>query len=123
MGVIDFPSAGIIGTSLKPKRYDIEVYQGDSFEFNLELSYQTIPTDVTGWVGLCQVRDSADLLIGTAAVSIVGPPANGVIKVNFDSMTNSPEGEYRYDLQMTDAGGKKRTFIGGKLTITVDVSE
>lgn len=121
-GVVDFPLAGTVGATLKPKRYDIEVYQDDSFEFTLTLSKASVPTNVTGWTGLCQVKKADNTLLGTAVITFPTPPS-GVVNINFDSVTGEAAGEYKYDVQLTDSGGKKRTFIGGKFTITEDVSE
>ena len=121
--VVDFPQQGTIGTSLKPKRYDIEVYQDDSFEFQMAFSFGGVPTNVTGWTGLCQVKTAAGAVEGTAVVTIVGAATNGVFNVNFDSVTGIDAGDYEYDIQFTDAGGKKRTYIGGKFVVTEDISE
>jgi hypothetical protein len=128
--VTDFPTQGTIGTSLRPKRYDIEVYQDDSFEFKLEFLQPVVPpatvgvpVNITGWVGLCQVKDADGVTVGTATITIVSPASNGVLNCNFDSVTGIEAGEYSYDIQITDDGGRKRTFIGGKFNVTEDISE
>lgn len=124
MGIIDFEQAGTLGGTQKPKRYDIEVYQDDSYEFQLKFATAGVPTNITGWTGICQIRPSsgADSLIGTAVVSIVAPATNGVFLINFDAVTSIAAGTYKYDIQIL-MPTKKRTIIGGKFTVTEDVSE
>jgi len=46
--IIDFPQQGVIGASLRPRRYDIEIYQGDTFEVILNFKNGPNPTDLTG---------------------------------------------------------------------------
>lgn len=125
MGVTNWENESTIGVSLRPKRYDIEIYRGDSFKFYLGLNDDDEnPIDITGWTGRCQVRDtSGATIIDTPTVTIEGPPSDGTLLVDFGVTSDVEPGEYKYDVETTDSGGNVRTFIGGKFTVTVDVTE
>lgn len=139
MGVVNFDKAGDIGVTLRPKRFDIEVYRGDSFKFYLHLLGPEVivegepvkpPIDVTGWTGRCEVKDDEDIVVDTPTVTIVDgdgeTTTNGIFGrfvIDFEVTADIPVGEYKYDVEMTDAGGNVRTFIGGKFTVTVDVTD
>ncbi len=129
MTVVDFPQQGTIGATLKPKRYDVEMYQGDTFRFALKFLDGATPTpgvvDITGWTVLAQIRTVTGGTVGGtiegAFTSTVDGP-NGLVYLEFDSSSLDP-GEYGYDVQMTDGSAQRRTYIGGKVTITRDISE
>lgn len=122
MGVVNFPEAGVIGASLLPKRYDINVYQGDTFRFVLRLGYQGQPTDLTGWTGRCHVKDTQGTIQSEATVDITNE-STGEITVDFGDTGQIGAGEHKYDLELTDAGGNRRTYIGGKFIVTEDITE
>jgi len=123
MSIVDFPQQGTIGASLKPKRYDIEIYQGDTFKFSLVFKDSTNAViNITGWTGLVQFKDIAtSALEVTPTVTIDGPNGKATITIADTGVLDA--GSYKYDVQFTDAGGSKRTYIGGKITVTEDVSE
>lgn len=129
LGVVSFDPAGpTIGTNLRPKRFDIEVYQGDSFKFFLNLKGPEVgegPTsiDVTGWTGRCEVKDATGVVADSPTVTIAGDPKDGAFLVDFGTTDDIAAGEYRYDVEMTDSGGNVRTFIGGRFTVTEDVTD
>lgn len=128
MSITNFPTEGTVGTTLRPKRFDLEVYQGDTFTFNLVLKGDGgTPLDLTGWEGIAQIKKadgspgetpSLDLDIGdtngTVVISLTGTESNAL---------DPDSGPYKYDVQLTDTAGNKRTFIGGVITITEDISE
>ena len=125
--VIDYPSEGVIGISRKPKRYDIELYQGDTFSFALVLKNSGgTPINVTGWTAQAQVRKVSDDSPGeTPTMTVVVGTTDGKLTISLsDTGTAALQGEteYKYDVQVND-GTEKRTFIGGKITVTEDVTE
>ena|SRR6187431_2686763 len=121
MGVVDFPAQGTIGTSRKPKRYDIEVYQGDTFEFYLTFSGTAL--DVTGWTASATVKKSSDHSVVSSIITIGAvDTTNKRFLVTLASDSLDPTATYEYDIQVNSAG-KKRTFIGGKITVTEDITE
>lgn len=127
MTVVDFPLQGTIGTSVKPKRYDIEVYQGDDFDLTLVFrDAANALINVTGWTVLAEIEDlAAPTTPPTGAFSSTVGGANGEITISLSSIQLEalPAAEYKYDVQVTDNAGKKRTYIGGKLIVTEDISE
>ena len=126
MSVVDFPSAGVIGANLKPKRYDIELYQGDTFKFSLVLKNGGTPINITGWTPLAQIKrltDSSPAETPVLTTTVTG--IEGKINIGVDATGTSAldaDLEYKYDLQLTDTDGNVRTFIGGKITVTADIS-
>ena len=121
MGVVDFPTQGTIGASKKPKRYDIEVYQGDTFEFYLTFSGTGL--DVTGWTASSTVKKVSDstTVAGIITISAIDV-TNKRFLVSLNSETLDPTEEYKYDIQVV-SGGTKRTFIGGKIAAVEDITE
>lgn len=129
MGVVNFDKEGDIGITLRPKRFDIEVYQGDTFKFETVFrqpaaapATEGAPVDVSGWTGKCQVKDNANTQVLPAIVTVIDGPG-GKIGVDFGDTSAVAGGDYKYDLEMTDAGGSKRTFIGGKFVVVEDITE
>lgn len=126
MTVVDFPQQGTIGATLKPKRYDIEMYQDDTFRFAMKFLNGVTPVDLTGWTALAQIRQVVSGVVGVtvegAFTATIPVPADGIVYLDFDSGTLDP-GNYAYDVQMTDGASQRRTYIGGKVTVTFDISE
>ena len=128
MSVTDFPLAGTIGSNLLPKRYDIVIYQGDTFTFNVVLKDSLdVPLDVTGWTPEAQIKKVSDNTPAeTPNLTAVAGTTDGKITVTLSGTGSSAlygATEYKYDLQVTDTSGNVRTFLGGKITVTEDVTE
>ena len=128
MSIVDFPQQGTIGTSLMPKRYDIVLYQGDTFAFNLVLKDGSAAlVDVTGWTAEGQIKKVTDNAAAeTPALTVTTGTTDGLISVKIsDTGTSALSGDtdYKYDIQLTDTGGNVRTIIGGTLTVTEDITE
>jgi len=124
MGVTDFPTVSVIGASRKPKRFDIQTYQGDTFNFYLTFGGATL--NVTGWTASSTVKKVADNTVVPAVITIsVIDIVNKRFLISVDSETLSPTEEYKYDVQVVSPGTPpdKRTFIGGKITTTEDITE
>lgn len=125
MSIVDFPAEGEIGTDLKPKRYDIEIYQGDTFTFDMVFLNGATPVDVTGWTAQAQIKKMDNTPGETPNLGITVGTTNGKITVDLtDTETAALAGttDYKYDIQVSD-GLSKRTYIGGKITVTEDVTE
>jgi len=122
MTIIDYDQQGTIGANLLPKRYDIKLYQGDTFEIILNFKdSENVGVNLTGFEGHCQFKP------------LTGSPVEIGVTVNYNSVngavqllladTSALSGEYSWDLELEDAGGRRRTYIGGKVTITQDITE
>jgi hypothetical protein len=122
MTIIDYEQLGTIGANLLPKRYDIKIYQGDTFEVILNFKDAgNVGVDLTGFTGRAQFKPTTgapiDLTVTTNYSAV-----NGAVRV-YLADTSALTGEYSWDLELEDAGGRKRTYIGGKVTVTDDITE
>lgn len=126
--VTDFTSEGVIGESIQPKRYDIAIYQGDTFKFEILISSGATPIDLTGWTVIAQIRKINDTPGETPNINATLGGVNGKVSL---SITNTGTGlledeTYIYDVQITDNATPTpnvRTFIGGNVLVTKDISE
>ena len=123
MGTItDFITEGTIGLSLRPKRYDIELYQGDTFEVTLVFKdINQLPVNLTGVGYDCRFAAVAPTAAPTVQPTVSAlTPTNGEVTILIEN-TSSLSGNYTWDLQLLN-GTKKRTYIGGAVTITSDLT-
>lgn len=124
MPIANYPLQGTIGSSLLPKRYDIEIYQGDSFEVILNFKdASNVGVNLTGFTGKVQFKDDAAAVVATPVVTLNYGSVNGAVRVFLADTSTIPAGVYNWDLELTDATSRKRTYIGGKVTVTEDVTE
>ncbi len=124
MAVIDYTSQGTIGTTLLPKRYDITIYQGDTFEVILNFKDSAgSAVNLSGFNGLVQFKDANNVIIATPIVTMNSNGVIGAAKIYIGDTSIIAGGEYAWDFQLTDAAAKKRTYIGGKVTVEEDISE
>lgn len=128
MSIVDFPVQGTIGTNLLPKRFDITLYQGDTFQFNLTLSGTGGPINLTGWSAEVDIQKTSDNSVAETpemTATIDAAPTTGIIHISLSSTGTAALNEateYKYDVQCTDSAGNVRTFIGGLITVTDDIS-
>jgi hypothetical protein len=122
VSITDFVQQGTIGSETKPKRYDIDMYQGDTFQFYLTFGGSGL--DVTGWAAASTVKtmDGTSTVSGVITIGAIDT-TNKRFLVTVDSDLLDPALTYKYDIQVTDSGGNKRTFIGGKISTTEDITE
>jgi hypothetical protein len=80
--------------------------------------------DVTGWTASASVKKVSDDS-AVANVITIGPvdTTNKRFVVNVDSDLLEPGTEYKYDVQVVDSSGNKRTFIGGTIVTDEDITE
>lgn len=122
MTIIDFPQQGTIGANLLPKRYDIDIYQGDTFEVILNFKDgSNVGVDLTGFTGRAQFKPTVGTPIDIT-VQVNYGAVNGAVRLSYLD-TSLLSGEYSWDLELEDSGGRKRTYIGGKVTVTTDITE
>jgi hypothetical protein len=110
----------------KPGKYDMAVYQGDSFALTITLVDKATagPVDLTGHTALSQIRSrvSDDLPLVEFDADVDGPA--GVIRLSLDADTAAqlPPGGQVWDVQTTAPDGTVRTWVAGKAQITAQVS-
>jgi len=123
MTVADFPQAGTIGTSLLPTRWDIAIYQGDTFDVVVNFKDANgAGIDLTGFTALIQFKSSVGTVVATPTTELNYDGVLGALRIFLETDTLTA-GDYTYDLQLNSPDGKKRTFIGGVVTVTSDISE
>lgn len=126
MTIVDYTLQGTLGTSLLPQRWDIVMYQGDTFEVRYVFrDANGDAIDLTGVTFRC-------LFVG--ADETPNPPVEDQPEVITDDLvtgevtllildTSTLNGGYNWDLQLiVTATGKKRTYVGGVVTITGDIT-
>lgn len=137
MSVVDFVPQGTLGSELLPKRYDLEIYKGDTPKFTFNLSDTGGPIDFTGATAIVQVKTVAgDGSEGTAVTP--GPTVNStnfatgvvVIEVSVaasNALAVAAAPTYidglMWELEVTDSSGNVRTYLGGLIKIYEDVVE
>ena len=124
--IVDFPQEGTIGQSLRPKRYDLEIFRGDSFDITVackNAADETVDlTGVTAIVKFVKIGGAVPAIQPTADVDEV----NGTIRIYiYDTSTLAAGSDYAWDLQLVEGTApnqRKRTYIGGVLSITEDLT-
>jgi hypothetical protein len=119
--ILEYPTQGTVGTSLRPKRFDIEMYQGDTMQFYLQFNGTGL--DVTGWTATSTVKKVSDSTVVASVITIDAiDTLNKRFLIHIDSDLLDPAVTYKYDIQVVN-GTEKRTFIGGNITLTEDITE
>src|SRR5689334_20393920 len=99
MAITDFTQAGTIGTSLRPKRYDIELFQGDSFDvsFTCKGSGGT-PVNLTGVTAVAKFVGISPTVTPAQQPTVNTLGSDGVVRVTLlDTSGLDPAGEYAWD--------------------------
>jgi hypothetical protein len=98
---------------------DIRVMKGDTWtvEGRLKDSEGT-PIDLTGATILAQLRKSSTSATSTALDAEITDAAGGI----FTFGQEEAETGGVYDVQITMSGGSVRTYLGGQILVTQDVS-
>jgi len=122
---------------MKPAKLDLTIYRGDTFQVFGRIRERVLVdgvyvdgdlVDLTGWVGLAQMRSGVDV-VEVAAVLTVDIADQGTTLGGFFlrmtavqtaalSLTTA-----KYDLQFTLPDDTVHTFLYGDVTLTKDVSQ
>jgi hypothetical protein len=105
----------------------VKLYRGDTWTRAWELKDAAGNTiDLTGASARLQVRDSAGAVVISASTSdgrLTLTPASGRIDMLVPySATGLAPGSYRFDLEVTHAGGLRRTYEQDTLVVLEDVT-
>lgn len=124
MGIVDYTKQGSIGTSRLPKRFDLEIYQGDTLDEIIAFKDSNgVGVDLTGFTALVEFKNLTNETVVATPTMTINYNGNGNVRMFIADTNVIPEDEYRWDLQLTDSGGSRRTYIGGKVIVTADVSD
>ena len=108
-----------------PAVYNLSLYRGDSFEVQVTLwadSAGTIPLDLTGATVKAEIRNQPGGLSIVALGTTVLLPNKVMVAVLQPSWPTMPPAGV-WDLQVTTSAGKVMSPIGGKVTVTPDVTD
>jgi hypothetical protein len=107
-----------------PSAYDLNVYAGDSGEWQFtfwEDPYRTVPVDLTGATWKAEVREKhGSVVVTTLTVSITDP--------NILTLTLSPTsskllvGTLSYDVEGTWPNDRVTTLLAGRVLVTPDIT-
>lgn len=123
---------------MKPGKYDLEVYQGDTFRRTLRLRSRVLDVDgvtwiagdyidLTGYTGKAQFRETVLAADVAAEVTVtIGDQATLLGSVNL-ALTPIQTGAlaktgYKWDLQLTDPSGDVNTYLKGDVTVEPEVT-
>lgn len=124
MGIVDYTKQGTIGASRLPKRYDLEIYRGDTLDEVIAFKDSNgVGVNLTGFTALVEFKELNSETVVATPTTPVNYNGNGNVRLYMADTSLIPEGSYRWDLQLTDPGGSRRTYIGGVVTVTGDVSD
>lgn len=104
----------------------IKRYRGDTHPIAVNITTRAGAVDITGWsltfsVSAEPTPAAADYvfqLTGTIDSATAGTAHFDLTEAQADLV-----GDYYYDIQVTDAGGKKRTVKKGKITFMQDINK
>ncbi len=102
----------------------VTCWRGDDVDLDVRfLDADDKLLDVTGWSWLGQLRDAADALAATWAVTEMDP-ANGYVLMSLDDSVTVglAVGDFDWDLEGTDGEGTVKTLVVGRLRLKEDVS-
>lgn len=110
---------------MKPARYDLALYRGDTYWWRFALwqdTAQTIPVDLTGVVAAAEIRERPGGTKITPLTATITAP--NLIDVTLDATAcGLLPVKGGWDLQLTYPVGSVRTVVAGSVQVTADVTE
>lgn len=121
---------------MKPAKLDLFVKRGDTFEVFFRVRERVLVgseyvdgdyVNLTGWTGLCQVRQSEDAATIDVEISVViadqVASLGGVfMRLTAAQTTALTIASGKYDLQFTKPDTTVHTFLEGTVTVSKDYS-
>lgn len=119
-------AAGPINSDAMPDNVDIEIYEGDDLDFEMEVrdAANTL-VNLTGYTAKGQVKTSYADLSPLTLVTTIPTPTNGIVKVSLANTVTAgltAGGDYIYDIQLTNPSGKIRTYLTGDIIVLPEVT-
>lgn len=115
---------------MMPTEYSFEIYRGDDWSEDFlinqpraQLTDPAVPMDFTGFTAAAQVKATATDVIEEALMTITFA-ANRLTGIFTAELAADAidVGTHVYDIQLTNAAGKKQTYIYGTITVRQDVT-
>lgn len=103
---------------------DLSIYQGDDYAAMVTVRAQDgTPADITGYTALAQIRRGvadANPVVVVALTTAVSSPY--VILSLVNAQTETLQGQYLWDLQLTSPTGTISTVLAGRVNVTQEVT-
>jgi hypothetical protein len=123
---------------MKPGAFDLDVYQGDTYERTFRLRQRVLDVDgvtyipgayldLTGYTARSQIRDTpiAASISATATVTVLNQVTTpGGIKVVFSAAQTAAlaNAKYFWDLEITSPSAVVSTVLAGAVNVTQEVT-
>jgi hypothetical protein len=108
-----------------PGTLNLTYHEGDDEAYVFQLTDSGgSPISLVGSTVACEVRDNPGGTLLATAVCVLTDASNGIFTVNLDKDdTRAMAGaRLKYDVQITNSGGKTRTYIIGDMVGTKEVT-
>jgi len=113
---------------INPGTYNINAYQGATYDLNLTWSIGGTAVNLTGYTAAMQVRESASStaivlnLASGSGITLGGTAGTIGIAVNATTMGSATPGNYVYDLEL-NSGGSITRLLQGSFNIEAEVTK
>lgn len=108
-----------------PSRYNVSIWQGDSWQQDFNILENAVPVDFTGASAAVQIRAKA--ADATPALELTTAPAGGITiagnTITVDKVIGLAAGTYVYELTVVFAAGTVKTYLAGQFIILTDGSK
>ena len=117
-------AGGPLNSGAMPGNFDLVLYKGDYMELYVTIKDESgTAVNLTGSTPKAQLKSSytSNTAIDFTA-ALTG--TTGQVKISLSSATSSTltPGSYIWDFQITDSGGKVRTYLTGDVTVYNEVT-
>lgn len=114
-----------MGSDFRPAKFDIKMWRNDTWVEVFALTMNSSPISLLGAtiyihiVKACETTPALTLTNGSG-ITITGA-SNNQISVN--KLINIAKGNYKWDLQVSYAGGVVKTYLEGEFNVYDDVTK
>ncbi len=101
-----------------PAPWDLNIYQGDTFDLRLTLTRNEDPIDLSSAVVTARVKDKLGVLYN---FTVVEKRNDGFLHIRLPAVSTTLIGGGMWDLQI-EVGGNVRTYLRGRVNVVKDVA-
>jgi hypothetical protein len=108
----------------------LHIVQGDDYEYFFRIGSRATPEsaltyfDMTGWTGRSQIRANADSGSIAAAFTVTCTAQGALLEMDRVLTETLPGGTTMvFDVELTDAAGKRRTWISGDVQVIKEITK
>ena len=100
-----------------PGTVNLVAYRGDTWAQQFRFLFDAIPLDLTGATVASWAENGRSYPL---VVELDPVPTTGQLTLKLPA--SLPPGQFRYDVEVTDAGGEVTTWVRGLLNVYADVT-